>query len=659
MDLESPFLKTALVKGTGGGLEEREVTKAKIVGDKIELTTIKGGVALFPVTDVSAILPKLPNTGVVYQLKDVDDTIRMLESLPVDLKQRPEASIETLQKWKDLRKPAEEAEAKRKQEELRAEAEKLKQGESRVNEWLKDASDFQKPRSEGEIEKLREQGEQFLELKVGDELKIRDVLALLSQVVGKEKGGPLPDLVKLNEIQPRLIPDDLLVWVTVGILIISFFGLLIGLSFTSNALTRIREGALLGGLLFGAVGLAVLGALAAIWWPVSGEGEPLAISVSPDMERVTLFAKNSIRPVYFLPSSDFQVSAKDFVSGVIAAIPPSDESVGMFKGKLKEGNLWISKDRYIWRQPLTALGIPLPVSFVFEGKIPATDSWKEITPNRVSLGKITIPNALGSSFCESMSALVQTGLSAAGLAGIKARGDTSQTLVLTVPSSGTRPALVTKTTKTTFREEITAEDLAKLIAKGKAKEFLNKFIITEGEVHSVGGSNFSSAGKMGRDKTDDIYLIGIRNFYGPKPEDHLLVRCQIKCDLVFQMDSRGDLYVRYVEQEYEQDKKKGDITTESVTYKTLDEVEVSTPDIDTSKERPLVQRGKKLTFMKPFRVELDQKELELGYNQGGKSGRPLGTNKSGEVELYGITLTPGEKINEIIKESDGTIPDYK
>ena len=40
MDLESPFLKTALVKGTGGGREEREVTKAKIVGDKIELTTI-------------------------------------------------------------------------------------------------------------------------------------------------------------------------------------------------------------------------------------------------------------------------------------------------------------------------------------------------------------------------------------------------------------------------------------------------------------------------------------------------------------------------------------------------------------------------------------------------------------------------------------------
>ena len=113
MDLDSPFVKTALVKGTTGATEEREVTKAKIVGDKVELTTTKGGVALFPVTDVYAILPKLPNAGVIYQLKDVDDTIRMLESLPVDLKHRPEALAETLQKWKDLRKPAEEAEAGR------------------------------------------------------------------------------------------------------------------------------------------------------------------------------------------------------------------------------------------------------------------------------------------------------------------------------------------------------------------------------------------------------------------------------------------------------------------------------------------------------------------------------------------------------------------
>jgi hypothetical protein len=511
-----------------------------------------------------------------------------------------------LQKWKDLRRPAEEAEAKVKQEELRAEAERLKQEESKANEWLKNASDFQKPRGEGEIEKLREQGEQFLELKVGDELKIRDVLALLSQVVGKEKGGPLPDLVKINEIQPRLIPDDLLVWVTVGILIISFFGLLIGLSFTSNALTRIREGALLGGLLFGVVGLSVLGALAAIWWPVGGEGEPLAISVSPDMERVTLFAKNSIRPVYFLPSSDFQVSARDFVSGVIAAIPPSDESVGMFKGKLKEGNLWISKDRYIWRQPVTALGIPLPVSFVFEGKIPATDSWREITPDRVSLGKITIPNALGSSFCESMSTLVQTGLSAAGLAGIKARSETSQTLILTVPSSGTRPELATKTkTKTetaaTYRREISAEDLAKVFVENKGSEFSGKFVVVDGVVEKIySGSEFSGSGvattgdssnkgkkdvKIGDDRFDTFYLKGM-NSYGYR-NDPLYIKVIIKSPSVFVMDNYGDIY-------------KG-------------------PNANIVKEKALIKKGYRVKFLKEGRVQSDQ-------------------IKNNEIEVYGVEL---------------------
>jgi len=134
MDLDSPFVKMALVKGTTGATEEREVTKAKIVGDKVELTTTKEGVAIFSVTDVSAILPKLPNTEIVYQLKDVDEAIRMLESLPAKLKQRSEASTETLQKWKTLRKPAEEADAKRREEQKKAQEEKLKQEEAKIRQ---------------------------------------------------------------------------------------------------------------------------------------------------------------------------------------------------------------------------------------------------------------------------------------------------------------------------------------------------------------------------------------------------------------------------------------------------------------------------------------------------------------------------------------------
>ena len=596
MDLDSPFLKTALVKGTTGATEEREVTKAKIVGDKFELTTTKGGVALFSATDVSALLPKLPNTEIVYQLKDVDEAIRMLESLPSDLKQRPEASTETLQKWKDLRKPAAEADAKRREEEKKAQEEKLKQEEAKINDWMKDVADFQKPRSENDLAAMREQGQKFLDLKVGDERKVRDGLDLLAQVVGKEKGGPLPDLVKLNEIQPKLAADDLLVWFVVAVLAISFFGLLVGLSFASNGLTRMREGAILGGIVFGGLGIAILAGLAAIWWPVGGGGELVGLTVSPEMERVVKFAKNSVKPVYFLPSMEFRVPSKEFASGILASLPPSEETSGIFKGKLKEGKLWIESDRYIWIQPVTALGIPIPVSFVFEGKMPSAGAWQEITPDRVSLGKVVIPNPLGSEFAESMKAILQGGLSAGGLSGLKAKSGNGNELIVSTPSSGAKPALATN-----YRREITAEDLAKIFTEGKGSEFNGKFILIEGVVDKISSGNeysgIASAGvsdplnkekaalKIKEDQFDVFYLHGMDS-YGYR-KDPLHIKLVIKSPDVFVMDSYGDIY-------------KGS-------------------NANIVKEKAFIKKGYRVKFLKEGRVQSDQ-------------------IKNNEIEVYGVHI---------------------
>jgi len=217
MDLESPFLKTALVKGATGAIEEKEVTKAKIVGDKIELITTKGGVALFPATDVSAVLPKLPSAGVVYELKDVNEAIRFLEALPEELKQRPDASIAVLQKWKDLKKPAEEADRKRKQEEAEAVAqkaiekkkaaeEKIKMELDRLGSWFKEAADFQKSRSEEELEKLRVEGQNFLRNKTGDTAKVYDCLAVLSPSLTEGKRRATSRLGKIKRSSTKHRP---------------------------------------------------------------------------------------------------------------------------------------------------------------------------------------------------------------------------------------------------------------------------------------------------------------------------------------------------------------------------------------------------------------------------------------------------------------------
>jgi len=631
MDLESPFLKIAVVRGATGALEEREVTKAKIIGDKIELSKSQGGVAVFPISDVAGLLPKFPDVGVVYELKDVNEAIRFLEALPEELKQRPDASTAALQKWKDLKKPMEEAEKKRKQEDAEAVAqkaieekkaaeEKLKAELDRLTSWLKEAVDFQKPRSEEELEKLRLEGQNFFRNKTGDTAKVYDCLAVLSQVLPKEKGGPLPDLAKLNEVQPKIVPDDFLVWVTAGILIVSFFGLLMGLSFTSSGVTRLREGAVLGGVVFGGLGLAILAGLAAIWWPMSGDGENISCTISPNMERTVIFAKNSIKTVYYLPSSESKATGLEFASSLLASLSPSDESSGMFKGKLKEGTLWIKADAWMWKQPVTALGIPIPVSFMFQGKMPKATEWTDVAIERVSLGRLTLPVSVGSILCEGMKSTMQSGLSSGGFASIKATQMDDGQLLISTQASGTKPKVEIKeeekevvkevkpdATEAVYRKMITAEDLAKAFAENKGGEFSGKFVVVDGVVEKIySGSEFSGSGvattgdlsnkskkdvKISGDRFDTFYLKGM-NSYGYR-KDPLYIKVIVKSPYVFVMDNYGDIY-------------KG-------------------PNANIVKEKAFIKKGYRVKFLKEGRVQSDQ-------------------IKNNEIEVYGVEIDGDEDI---------------
>jgi hypothetical protein len=621
MDLDSPFVKTALIKNSTGGVEGREVTKVKIVGDKIEFNAIKGGVAIFPASDVLALLPKIPESGIVYQLKDVDEAIRMLESLPPDIKQRQEASAETMQKWKDLKKSGEEKEAEATAKHQREEAEAVIQRgieEKRSNEekakvdlehltfWFKEAADFQKPRSEEELEKLRVEGQSFLRNKTGDSGKVYDSLAVLSQVLPKEKGGPLPELTKLSEVQGKLVPDDLLVWATTGILVASFFGLLMGFSFTSSGVTRLREGAVLGGVVFGGLGLGILGGLAVIWWPISGGGESISFAVSPTLERTITFAKNSIKPVYYLPSSESKASGLEFASSLLGSLPVSDESSGMLKGKLKQGSLWIEAEKWRWKQPVTALGIPIPVSFVFEGKLPKASGWADIAIEKVSLGRLSLPESLGSIFCEAMKSTIQSGLSSGGFASIKVTQVEGGQLLISTQASGTKPKVeikeeikeevkedvkedVREVSGEVYQKEITAEALGKIYKEGKLDAFLGKFVLLDGiiiEISSgseISGGSTASPGlgvnnlqaKMKEDDFDIFYLKGVAK-----------VKCFIKSKDTFAKDNNGDIYLG--------------------------------PKTNTIQAEPLIKSGLRVKFQ--------------------TEGRVQGVNKFGEIEVYGIRL---------------------
>jgi len=233
---------------------------------------------------------------------------------------------------------------------------------------------------------------------------------------------------------------------------------------------------------------------------------------------------------------------------------------------------------------------------VFEGKTPAAESWQETTPDRVSLGKIVIPEPLGSAFAESMKVILQGGLNAGGLSGIKAKSGDGNDLIVSTPSSGTKPAA-----NNNYRKGITAEDLAKVFVDNKGAEFNGKYVLIEGVVDRVSsGSEFSGIGNAGTgdslkkekapqkikdDQFDVFYLHGMDS-YGYR-KDPLYIKVIIKSPEVFVMDGYGDVY-------------RG-------------------PNANIIKEKAFIKKGYRVKFLKEGRVQSDQ-------------------IKNNEIEVYGVEI---------------------
>ena len=335
---------------------------------------------------------------------------------------------------------------------------------------------------------------------------------------------------------------------------------------------------------------------------MSGVGENISFAISPRMERTVIFAKNSIKPVYYLPSSESKATGLEFASSLLASLPPSADSSGMLKGKLKEGTLWIKADAWMWNLPVTALGIPIPVSFMFQGKIPKAAVWSDVSIEKVSLGRLTLPVSIGSIFCDGMESTIQSGLSSGGFASIKATQMDDGQLLISTQASGTKPKVevkedvkeevkeeVKEVSGEVYQKEITAEALGKIYREGKLDAFLGKFVLLDGIIIEISSGSELSGGVVvgagvglnnvqGRLKEDDFdvfYLKGVTR-----------VKCFLKSKETFAKDSNGDIYLG--------------------------------PRVNTVQAEPIIKSGLRVKFQ--------------------TEGRVQGVNKFGEIEVYGIRL---------------------
>ena len=625
MDLDSPFEKVALIRSKTGEIEKREIKKARLTGVSVEMEKMEGGVAIFPIKDVLAILPLLPKGEPSGNAQNVERVLHLLRTASPDLMREAGLGAVDLSEWEKIKERLDEA---KKRQDEQSQKDKEASSKKEVESWLGQAGELRTPRTGNELADLKQAGEALARKNPEQMDVILEVLAALSQVQSKEKGEPLPDLVKLNENRSQMAPDDFMGWLTGGVLILSFFGLLFGLGFLSSSATRFKEGALLGGIGFAVLGLGLLGLLVWTWLPAGVEGQKIPPRVDPKMEELGLYLKNRAKPVYYFPQRQFSFSLEDWRSGVLGYLPVSDESQGMFKVKMKEGTLLLADHLWIWRQPLTALGIPLPIFLTFSGKIPDLKEWENPEISKVCLGRWSLPESVRGLLIDSAINIWRQGLSSVGLAGVKLELDEHGMLMVAVPAAGLRPKyeMTKEVLGTSYKKEISAEELFQKIEKGSEKEFIGKFILLEGFVIKIeSGSEVSgalSAGKspsglpgvssaqekvpgiekrksisFGQADYDKFYIAVER----PLPEwsegkkTKCVIKCLIKSDLVFVQDKdRGDIYVG--------------------------------PSADTINREPLIKWGQRIRFLTEGRVE--------------------GWNRFGDFEIYGMRLdeTTSDKV---------------
>jgi hypothetical protein len=197
-----------------------------------------------------------------------------------------------------------------------------------------------------------------------------------------------------------------------------------------------------------------------------------------------------------------------------------------------------------------------------------------------------------------MKSILQAGLNAGGLSGIKAKSGDGNNLIVSTPISGTKPTLVANSN---YRKEITAEDLAKAFVEGKGSEFNGKFVLIEGVVDKISsGSEFSGVANAGigdplnkdkapqkiKDDQFDVFYLHGMDSYGYR-KDPLYIKVIIKSPDVFVMDNYGDIY-------------KG-------------------PKANIVKEKAFIKKGYRVKFLKEGRVQSDQ-------------------IKNNEIEVYGVEL---------------------
>ena len=512
MDLESPFLKTALIKENNGLTVEKAVRKGKIKGGLIELDKDEGGLLVLPVDQVLAVLPKIPLAGTTYLQSDAQRALETLTKAQKIYPERAEVSATALIEWDKLSHQVTEAD----QAERKA-----------LENWFQSVSEVPPEAKTEEIRALVEQGEGFVEKFPDQEKRINQQVRGLKEISKIDLSKTANLGFPIGSFGDNFVPGAILWAVLLIPVILVIYGI-------SGTIQGFKERLPLAALLRFFVAFVAGSFLVLVFWPDSipqANGSRGSQSVA---HRALWLTRNMIEGWADQPVQKINMPLETWEGLVIEKLQPGVEDLSTLLWHLEKPVFSKTNGQYTVLQPLVLKIVPVTLKFVFA--IPDKgQSWNNAELIGFQIGHLPLGKFIGSLALQPIAYAYESVRSSYGLdKGVQWMSGEVGALVVEIPSAQKK--------RPQAKETISAKELAEVYDQGFGDIYKDRYVTVEGdlvEVQSrkeiVGGDSLKR-----EDPFDEFYMEGLpidRNRRIP-----VRIRCQIKSEKTFFLDGKGDLF---------------------------------------------------------------------------------------------------------------------
>jgi hypothetical protein len=512
MDLESPFLKTALIKENNGLTVEKAVRKGKIKGGLIELDKDEGGLLVLPVEQVLAVLPKIPQTGTAYLQSDAQRALETLNKAQKIYPERAELSPSALIEWDKLSRQATAAD----QVERKA-----------LENWFQSVSEVPPEAKSEEIRALVEQGEGFAEKFPDQEKRIDEQVRGLKEISKIDLSKTANLSFPIGNFGDNFVPGAIL-W---AILVIPIILVIHGIS---GAIQGFKERLPLAAFLRLFIALIAGSFLVLVLWPdpiPQPNGNKGSHSIA---QRALWFSRNMVEGWADQPVQKINMPLETWEGLVVEKLQPGVEDLSSLLWHLEKPVFSKTNGQFSVLQPLVLKIVPVTLNFIFA--IPEKgQSWNDAQLIGFQIGHLPLGKFIGSFALQPIAFAYESVRSSYGLdKGVQWMGGEVGALVVEIPSAQKK--------RPQAKETISAKELAEVYDQGFGDIYKDRYVVVEGdlvEVQSrkeiVGGDSLKRD-----DPFDEFYMEGLpidRNRRIP-----VRIRCQIKSEKTFFLDGKGDLF---------------------------------------------------------------------------------------------------------------------